>query len=152
MLEYGIEQYSEELVEELKPLLEGHYQEVALHKEHIPLAPDWVRYKKLAEANALCIVGVRDNGRLVGYSVFYISKMMHYMTTTMASNDVIYLAPEYRNGFAGIRLIKVSEAELKKLGITKVLWHIKFAKDFRKILYRMGYIDEDAIVGKIIKE
>ena len=152
MLEYGIERYCDKLVEEIKPLLERHYQEVALHKEHIPLAPDWTRYKKIADANALCIVGARDNGRLVGYCVFYISPMMHYMTTLAANNDVIYLAPEYRNGFAGIRLIKTAEAALKKLGITKVFWHIKFAKDFRKILYRMGYIDEDAIVGKIIKE
>jgi hypothetical protein len=32
------------------------------------------------------------------------------------------------------------------------LWHIKFAKDFRHILYRLGYCDEDAIVGKILRD
>ena len=152
MITYGIEQYSEELVEAIKPLLERHYQEVALHKEHIPLAPDWARYKKLADANALLIVGARDNGQLVGYCVFFVSTMVHYMTTVSASNDVIYLAPEYRQGMAGVRLMKLAETALKQRGVTKVLWHIKFAKDFRKILYRMGYVDEDAIVGKILKD
>ena len=74
------------------------------------------------------------------------------MTTVSASNDVIYLAPEYRQGMAGVRLMKLAETALKQRGVTKVLWHIKFAKDFRKILYRMGYVDEDAIVGKILKD
>jgi GNAT superfamily N-acetyltransferase len=152
MLEYRIETWDENLIEELKPLTERHYQEVALHKAHIPLKPDWTRYTKLADMNALLVIGVRDAGKLVGYSVFFISSMMHYMTTLSASNDVIYLAPEYRNGFAGVKLIKASEAALKERGITKVLWHVKFAKDFRKILYRMGYCDEDAVVGKIIKD
>jgi hypothetical protein len=51
----------------------------------------------------------------------------------------------------GIKLIKASEQELNKINVTKVVWHIKFHKDFRNILYRMGYKDEDAIVGKILK-
>jgi hypothetical protein len=152
MLEYRIEKWNQDLIEELKPLTERHYQEVALDKQHIPLAPDWTRYTKIAELGSLLVVGARDKDKLVGYSVFYISEMMHYMTTLSASNDVVYLAPEYRTGFAGVKLIKASETALKARGVTKVIWHVKFAKDFRKILYRMGYCDEDAVVGKIIKD
>ena len=151
-MEFGIETWSEDLIEELKPLVARHYQEVTLHKEHVPLDPDWTRYTKIAEAGALLVIGARENGILVGYCVFYISNMMHFQTTQCASSDAIYLAPEHRNGFAGVKLIKASEAALKERGVTKVLWHIKFAKDFRKILYRMGYQDEDAVVGRILKE
>jgi hypothetical protein len=152
MVNFAVEQYSEQLVEDIKPLLDEHYKEVALHKESIPLDPDWSRYKMLADKGLLFVVTARDDNKLVGYSVFFITQHMHYNSTKMASNDVLYLSPEYRKGMAGIRLIKISEIELKKLGVTKVLWHIKFHKDFRNILYRMGYLDEDAIVGKILKD
>ena len=152
MVKYSIEKYSDKLINDIKPLIVRHYEEIALHKEYIPLDPDWGRYEKLATMNGLLIVTARDEDKLVGYSVFYISPMMHYKSTISASNDIIWLAPEYRKGMTGVRLIKESERALKELGITKILWHIKFIKDFRKILYRMGYIDEDAIVGKILKE
>ena len=36
--------------------------------------------------------------------------------------------------------------------VTKVLWHIKVNNDFRLILHRMGYVDEDIMVGKILKD
>lgn len=150
-MEFGIETWSEDLIEELKPLVRRHYEEVALHKT-IPLDPDWSRYTLLAKADALLVVGARDQGQLVGYSVFYISSMMHYKSTNSASSDVIYLAPEHRTGFAGIKLIKASEDALRNKGITKVFWHVKVIKDFRKILYRIGYQDEDLVLSRIIKD
>jgi hypothetical protein len=152
MIEFRIEQFTDEFIEELKPLTVQHYDEIALHKQHIPLDPDWNLYKKMTSNNSLFVAGARDNGQLVGYSIFFISRMAHYQSTLCANNDVLYLLPKYRQGIAGIKLIKFCETELKKMNIVKLLWHIKFAKDFRKILYRMGYCDEDAIVGKILKE
>jgi hypothetical protein len=62
------------------------------------------------------------------------------------------LHPDYRAGMLGLRLIKESEKILKEKKVDKILWHIKFNKDFRIILHRLGYVDEDVIVGKIIKD
>ena len=39
---------------------------------------------------------------------------------------------------------------MKELGATKMTWHIKHANDIRPILHRMGYADEDIIVGKML--
>jgi hypothetical protein len=152
MLEFRNEKFDDALIEELKPLIERHYQEVAAHRQHVPLDPDWARFKKVAELDAMLFVGARDEGRLVGYSLFIISHMMHYMSTKSAMNDVVFLAPEYRQGMAGIKLMKFCETELARLGVKKVLWSVKVVKDFRKILYRMKYQDEDVILSKIIKE
>jgi hypothetical protein len=151
MVTYQVETY-EQVVSDIQELIKLHYEEIALNKQDIPLDPDWKRYKMLSDNNMLFVITARDNGTLVGYSVFFITQHMHYNSTKMASNDVLYLLPEYRKGMTGIKLIKASELELNKINVTKVLWHIKFHKDFRNILYRMGYKDEDAIVGKILKD
>lgn len=152
MVEFRIEEWNDDFIESLKPLLEEHYQEIALHKDVVKLDPDWERYGLLAKNKTAVFIGARDNGKLIGYSVFFLVTHIHYKQLKMASNDVLYLDPEYRKGMTGIKLIKASEEILKKLDVQKILWHIKFAKDFRKILYRMGYEDEDAIVGKILKD
>ena len=52
----AVEQYSDKLVNDIKPLLTGHYNEVALHKSYIPLDPDWSRYKALADKGLLFVV------------------------------------------------------------------------------------------------
>jgi GNAT superfamily N-acetyltransferase len=151
-MDIELEVFSDKLIEDIKPLLDLHYAELTMHKEHIKLDPDWKRYELLAKSGNLVVITARDADKLVGYSVFFITNHMHYQQNKMANNDVLFLHPDYRKGTTGIKLIKESEAILKKMGIIKILWHIKFAKDFRNILYRMGYVDEDAIVGKILKD
>jgi GNAT superfamily N-acetyltransferase len=138
------------VVDEVQDLVQAHYDEIAMHKERIPLAPDWQRYSELEQVGNLVTFTARDEGRLVGYSVFLINQMLHYVTTRLASNDVLFLHKDYRKGMAGVRLIKYSEQQLKERGVDKVVWHIKFHHDFRPILHRMGYGDEEVIVGKIL--
>lgn len=149
MIAMGTEKMST-VRQEIEPLLRQHYEEIALHKDRIPLAPDWGRYEHLEATRSLPIYTARSDGKLVGYSVFLLSYHLHYRNTLVAANDILYLAPEQRRGTTGLRLIKHSEAELKKLGVERIMWHVKFAHDFRAILHRLGYEDEEAIVGKLI--
>ncbi len=151
MFTIAVEQYSAELIAEIQPLIQLHYDEIALNKEHIPLDPDWDAYQFLADSNRMLIVAAREDGVLVGYAVFFITQHIHYKSTKVANNDILYLHPDYRYGKKGIRLIKDSETACRHRGVDKILWHIKFAKDFRNIFYRLGYIDEDAIVGKMLR-
>jgi GNAT superfamily N-acetyltransferase len=153
-MEYiAVEPLSEQLIEEFKSLIELHYQEIALHKDSVPLDPDWDRYAAIDATDNLMIVTARNEKQeLIGYSVFFITPHIHYKSTIVASNDILYLHPDYRKGRVGIRLLKDSETACRHRGVNKILWHIKFAKDFRNILYRLGYLDEDAIVGKILRD
>ena len=50
----------------------------------------------------------------------------------------------------GIKLLKFSEKFMIDIGANKITWHVKHKNDFRNILYRMGYVDEDIIVGKML--
>jgi len=151
MIKFNIEKYSQ-VNEDIKELIKLHYDEIAVDKDVIPLDPDWDRYKNLCETNVLTIVTARDEGKLVGYSIFFITNHLHYKSTKYANNDLLYLHPDYRRGTTGIKLIKASEKFLLDKKVDKILWHIKFNKDFRILLHRLGYVDEDVIVGKIIKD
>lgn len=136
---------------EIGVLLRAHYDEIALHKDVIKLAVDWGRYEYLEQENALRVYTARDDGRLIGYSAFFLVWHPHYKNNLFAQNDVLYLSPEYRNGTtAGIRLIKYSEEQLLADRVDKIMWHVKTANDWSAILERLGYQFEERIMGKVL--
>lgn len=136
--------------EELKSLLDKHYEELTLDKDVVKLDPIWSLYGELEEKNQFFLFTVRDEDVLVGYSAFFMKPHIHYKDLMVATNDVIFLKKEYRLGITGIKLLKYSEQKIKELGAKKITWHVKYLNDFRPILHRMGYSDEDVIVGKIL--
>jgi hypothetical protein len=138
-------------IEQIKPLLELHYQELTLDKDIMVLKPDWARYRELMALDKMSVLGAYEDDKLVGYSVFFKQPHIHYEDNIMAHNDVLFLHPRCRQGITGIKLIKASEEMLQQQGVSKVVWHVKYSRDFRNILYRMGYKDEDVIVGKALR-
>jgi hypothetical protein len=136
--------------DELQLLLVDHYEELTLNKHQVKLNPDWDRYFELERQGKLHLFTLRDQTELVGYSVFFLDTHIHYKDLMVATNDIIYLKKSDRLGISGIRLIKYSEQQMKLLGADKITWHVKLSQDFRPILHRMGYMDEDIIVGKIL--
>lgn len=135
---------------ELQILLLDHYEELTLNKNKVKLNPNWNRYFELEAQGKLHLFTLRDQTKLVGYSVFFLDKHIHYDDLMVATNDIIYLKKDERLGIAGIKLLKFSEQQMKLLGADKITWHIKMSQDFRPILHRMGYVDEDVIVGKVL--
>ena len=136
---------------EMEPMLIDHYEELTLHKDKIKLAPDWELYDKMEKTNNFYLLTARDseNKSLLGYSAWFVKPHIHYKETIVAANDVLFLRKDQRTGMTGIKLIKYSEQEMKKYA-HKITWHVKGEPDFRPILHRMGYMDEDVIVGKML--
>jgi hypothetical protein len=130
-------------------LMDAHWQEVALHKEERPLDPDWGRYTAAEAGGRLVIVTARREGAMVGYSAFFLYHHPHYRQCYVASNDVIYLDPSCR-GQDGLRLIRESEKELIAAGVHCITWHVKPGNDWSPILARMGYGQEEIIMGKML--
>jgi len=133
-------------------LLQQHYEELTLFKEHINLEPNWDSYLRLEQQKNLVLITARDKGVLVGYTLFFLTNHMHYKSTRVAINDVLFLHKNYRKGFTGIKLLKEAETVLKALGVDKIMWHVKFTNNFGPILQRMGYVNEEIIFSKMLKE
>lgn len=136
---------------DIEHLIEQHYQELTLDPDVMKLAPSWNIYRRRIADGSMVATGISHEGQLIGYCVWFLSSHLHYENNLVANNDVLFITAEHRKGMLGIKFIKYQEQVLQELGVSKVLWHVKLAKDFRKILHRMGYHDEDIIVGRALK-
>jgi GNAT superfamily N-acetyltransferase len=137
------------VVQEVQPLLQLHYNELTLHKDVIKLDPMWPEYALLEQLERFMVLTAREEGQLVGYNAFFLNRHMHYGGFTVAQNDVLFLHPEFRRGTTGLRFIDWTEEALWKLGADKITYHIKFSLDWRPILHRRGYQDEEVMCGKL---
>ena len=138
--------------DEAADLLQKHWEEIALNKERIKLNPDWDAYSKFYKAGHLGIYTARKNDKLIGYFVVIANTNPHYKDHLFAVNDIIYLDPEYRKGFVGIKLIKYAEKDLKNLGVSVFTINTKVHKPFDSVLERLGFNLIERVYSKYIGE
>lgn len=140
-MKFTEENLTPELLEEVKPLLEKHWNEIA-HFKDIPLDPNYDLYLKMQDLKMLRCYLMRDNdGRVLGYSVYVVRPNMHYRSCLTATEDIIFVDPLHRRN--GMFFINWCDEQLKSLGVQLVTHHIKFALDWSKALMRQGYEKTD---------
>lgn len=132
------------------PLLEKHWEEVALNKEKIKLNPDWDAYANLEDAGVLKIFTSRDDRKLVGYFVVFVKSHIHYKDHLFCYNDVIFVDEEYRKGFTSPRLIKFAEKCLKADGVEVMIVNTKRHKPFDSLLVWLGYKHIENLYSKVL--
>lgn len=120
-------------------LFASHYEEVAALRQNTPLSPDWLRYQALEKNGSLIILAAWEGDRIVGYSVSIVVTHMHYSTTVMCHNDVLFVAMEHRRGRLGLRLIRETERVAVAGGARRVTWHAKPGTALEAILPKLGY-------------
>lgn len=129
---------SRDLWKEITPLLERHWWEISTYLD-IPLDPDVERYNVMDDAGLLRCYTARFNGELIGYVVL-ICASLHYKSTKIANQDVLFLLPEYRRGRAGIGLIKFAEERLRQEGFSVIYQHQKIEHPaLGVVLEKIGY-------------
>ena len=136
---------------EAGPLLHAHWEEIALNKDFIKLNPDWDRYEELERSKVLHVFTARHEGKLVGYFVMLVVPHLHYMDHLFAHNDIIYISPEHRKGFAAMRLIRFAEEHLRAMGVSVMMVNVKRHKPFDALLDRMGYNYIENIYAKRLR-
>lgn len=137
------------VIPDLEPLLMRHWEEIA-HFKDIPLNPDFDAYRAMEEKGLLRVFTARNDGVLIGYAIFIVATNIHY-ATKQAVQDVLFLAPEYRNARVGLGLIQYGDEELTREGVSAVYHHVKAAHDFGPLLRRLGYELVDFIYGKRVQ-
>lgn len=132
------------IMPELPDIFYAHWQEIALEKKAIKLAPDWNRYIALEAAKMLHIMTVRDNGILIGYYFGLVSSHLHYKASLTAWSDLFFVLPEYRTagfGLIGIgqRLLREAEKMLKDLGVQRHYMMTKQHLPLNMLMKRLRY-------------
>lgn len=95
-MEMTLEPLTDELIAEMNPLNEAHYQEVSRKDIFEKLDVDWDFYKSIALKGFLRVFTLRDAKKLVGYWFFVVKLNPHYKTKIMGIDDVLFVHPDFR--------------------------------------------------------
>jgi len=135
---------------EAQELIRLHWEEIATNKETIKLNPDWDLYYALEDRGNLNIYTAREDGRLVGYFVVIVGSNLHYKDHMFAENDILYLHPNYRQGWTGIRLLKFAEKALKEEGVSVIKINTKVHKPFDPLMEWLDYSLTERVYTKYV--
>lgn len=140
------------------PLIQEHWREVAKAKHLMRLNVNIARYKEVEADGRLHIATARQerdtlgrygpSGRLVGYSVHFIVRPLHYQHLLWAEDDIHYLIPELRGTGLHAELRAFAHAELKKRGVQAVTARTKIGHMHEKALLDMGFHPFDMVYFK----
>ena len=126
--------------DEASRLWQGYWDEVRPSDEWMPLDPDYSVYEELENEGNLVFLGVRtDAGELVGFYVTFIMPHYHHKSVLCAFADVWYLAPAYRKGAIGFRLLRMAEKECRERGVQRMYGSVMLDSDIGALLEAAGW-------------
>jgi len=143
----------------LDDMLALHWEEIEDHRDVSPMAVDWPRYRALEAQGQLKIGALWLGADLIGYNAFFVHAPLHSRNTLWAIGDVLWLDPDHRKGWAGVRLVREAERGLKDMGAKVILYAVKEDADLAgkrqrdiagKLLARLGYAPFERSWSKVL--
>ena len=141
-----------DVLDEMRPLFDKHWEEVAWYKESIKLNPDYDTYLAMAEMGRVVVVTARDEGELVGYNVMFLHTNLHYSDHVYGMNDIIFLHPDYRHSGIAKELIDLMETVLLEKGVSVITYHMKLAHPFESLMEECGFGKQEILFSKRLGE
>lgn len=144
------------IARELLPLFRKHWRELAVHKDVVPLDPNWDLMMQQSVHGVLHVLTVRADDVLVGYIFTIVSPHTHYKSTLHALIDMFWLDPKYRKGWLGMRMFRENEKHLQKLGVVRVIvseklhWLSGRDRRVRVIFRRLGLKAFEVVYTKLL--
>lgn len=137
---------------DILPLIEEHWELVALNKGSIKLNPDWEQYAALDSSGILKIFTARDNNKLVGYFILLVNNSLHYKDHVFAVCDIIFVTPEARKGATGYKLLKYAENWCVDNNVSLLNINTKVHMPFDSLLEKTGFKLIERLYSKYLGE
>lgn len=125
-------------LEEIKPILPSHFEELALNKDKVPLSPQYDVYLEREKRGELIFMVLRDAGEMVGYFLGFIAPGLHYSTCLTCTMDIFYVRQENRGNGGGFILFKAVEEELRRRNVQRWFMGSKMHKDASYLFEKIG--------------
>lgn len=113
----------------------------------MPLGLDLEAYAQMEASGALVVLLARDGLKAVGYMLAVVRPHTHYSSVLCGFEDLYYLAPEYRSGFAGVKLISAAVAALRAVGCKKAFFMSNRTKPTDSIFQYLGFTNTHNCYG-----
>jgi len=139
-------------LEELKEHFQAHYLELANYRDKIPLDPIYPVYLERDAAGQVLYVALRDDGKLIGYFVGFVSPQIHYKSCLTLTQDIFFINPTYRNGSpkGALMLFRAVEAEARRRGVHKLYYGCKTHRETSALFERLGMEETERMFSKWI--
>lgn len=129
-------------------LASEHWKETEMYRHGQEFKPIFERYNQYAKLGWLFHFVARDEGKMVGYSLIYLTPSMHTQKS-IATEDTFFLSPSHRKGRNGIRFYRYIEQEMFKKGAFEVVFTAKMTNSVGKIL---EYLDFQRVAVQYSKQ
>ena len=129
-------------------LAKAHWEETMQWQHgHQPFNPVYERYAEFERIGWLVLFVVRDDGKYAGHGIMYLTPSMHTQAI-IATEDLMFLLPEYRNGGVGRKLYKFVEDTMWSMGATEISVTAKPGSPAAKLLESLGCTLVDLVYSK----
>jgi hypothetical protein len=142
-----------DIVEEIHPLHQAHYQETEKHRRGLEMNPDYEAFIDYERDGRMIQFTCRDieSGKLVGNIRMYVTTSLH-TGTLMATEDTFFVLPEYRKGFAALRFWQFMEDCLVSIGVREIYTDSKVVNKVNKLNEYCGYKHVANKYAKVFQE
>lgn len=153
------EPFTQALADEISPLGQKSWDECSdikkdtcsFHGERgFLIQPDIPQYLRLAAGDSLIAMTLRDEGRLVGYSLCVLYRSLHHAPVRCANVDTFYIEPGHRAHMRAF--IAAMEEQFRLQEIVVVGWPTSPDGKLFGILKLLGYAPDDVVMEKRICE
>lgn len=142
----------EDVVHEVKPLHEAHWQETESYRHSLPLNVDYEYMINAEQSGRFLLFTLRaPNHELVGNCMMYLTRSTHTQKW-IAEEDTIFLRKDHRKGRLGIKFIQYVERVMRDLGITEIRVTVKTVNRTGDLLKALGYQHTADQLTKVLGE
>ena len=138
MITVMTESFAERLAE-LQLILPLHYEELALNKDKVPLAPQYGVYLERESNGQLVFMVMREAGEMIGYFIGFVAPGLHYQTCLTCHMDIFYIRPDKRGHAYGKALFEAVEAHLRFRGVQRWFVGSKCHMDASWLFNQLGF-------------
>lgn len=149
-MQFQLEAWSAALPE-LRPLFARLWDEVAIDKDRFTAECAEAKYAALDAQGILHLATAREEGKLCGYFLVFLTPNAHYADAgLMGFTDMYFLLPEFRKGNTGLRLFSFMEETLRTRGVVKFYTSHKLHRDRSAMLKTLGFKATDIVYSKVL--
>lgn len=143
------EEEAEDFKADVEPLLSRYYDETIVDIG-LQFDADFAVYIDANQRGRMICVSAREDGKVIGISCFFLTPYLYSRGYMMAIQDLLYIVPEHRKGWVGIRLIKESEKVLKSRGVGIIDLACRPHMDNTVLYERLGYKYAEKRFSKLV--
>lgn len=136
MITFAIEPLAS-IWDEMISCAQQHWLETSMHADGDVLDARLERYEAYERAGWYVECVARHDGEFAGFCGMYLVPSMHTQEL-LATEDILYIKPEYRHGRNGFRFYQYIEDEMRRLGAKKIMLTAPPESVANRILQNLG--------------